>query len=128
MGAYAGTIVHTGVCAADNADSEHSGHGSVERADPEQSKQGTDFWLSEGLHAMWRWINACLLVRPLVPGCAIYSVLYGEHSDSRAPFLQLSPEEYILYIERDEVLIEEQTDWERALSSCIPRADELAPQ
>ena len=34
----------------------------------------------------------------------------------------------ILYIGRNEVLVEEQADWERIPSSCILRADEPAPQ
>ena len=47
-GAYTGTTVYTGVCAADNADSEQYAHGAAERADSEPSKQGADFWLSGG--------------------------------------------------------------------------------
>lgn len=53
-GAYTGTTVYTGVCAAEHAELEESGH-------------EVDVWMSEGFHAMCTWIHARDLVRALMP-------------------------------------------------------------
>lgn len=53
-GAYTGTTVYTGVCAAEHAELDESGH-------------EVDVWMSEGFHAMCTWIHARDLVRALMP-------------------------------------------------------------